>query len=439
MGVAEIFLERETSNDESAIVVKIYVASGEIVREGQAVFDVENSKATQEVVAPADGVLTHSLIVGETIEFGVAVAKVVDRADGADDVGPPAIEAGDSALAPNAASSLAPHVTAVRAPKFSKAAAELMARNSTIDPTSFAIDFVTERDVRERLGLVVHRQTQVDQTQVDQAQVEEARHVQRTADQRELAAQPVLGRKRVEVSSLSRGAGGSGVLSVLGARLGRISLQRELNDLFAGRITDIVIYEASRLLLKFEKLNAFYDNGTVYRHPSVVAGLAMDDGGRLVVYGIENASCLDLRSLRSVIGDAVTRYVENSLSAAEMARATFTVTDLSSSPLDFVYPLLPFGQSCIIGVTRNRNEEFSLHVGFDHRVTEGREVALFVEELGSRLQSYVRLGPAAEPRCYYCDRAVSEYVRQFKGKGFMKLIDAKGVEVFCCPMCWDGW
>ena len=53
--VSEIFLERETANDEDGLVVAVHVDSGEAVKSGQPLFDVEHSKATMEICAPVDG------------------------------------------------------------------------------------------------------------------------------------------------------------------------------------------------------------------------------------------------------------------------------------------------------------------------------------------------------------------------------------------------
>jgi pyruvate/2-oxoglutarate dehydrogenase complex dihydrolipoamide acyltransferase (E2) component len=59
MSVAEIVVERDTANDESATIVAIYVPSGTQVEQDDLIFDVENSKATEEVRAPRSGVLAH--------------------------------------------------------------------------------------------------------------------------------------------------------------------------------------------------------------------------------------------------------------------------------------------------------------------------------------------------------------------------------------------
>ena len=134
------------------------------------------------------------------------------------------------------------------------------------------------------------------------------------------------------------------------------------------------------------------------------------------------------------------RYAQNTLTAAELTRATFTVTDLSAHPLDFVLPLLPAGQSCIIGVTRGPDGGFRLSCGFDHRVTEGGEVAQFLAEVRERLLTFGTAQTAAvDAACDYCGRTASEAVGLYKTKGLMKVLNGRGDEALCCASCWNGW
>jgi pyruvate/2-oxoglutarate dehydrogenase complex dihydrolipoamide acyltransferase (E2) component len=439
MAPSDIVLERETANDETAVVVKVYVASGTTIAKDQPVFDIENSKATQEVRSPGDGILVHTLKVGDNVCFGVPIAKVMSSAE---------VPHGDKPVASNVVQRLpatafppshaapqahkqagleeaAASVSLPRPPKFSKAAAALVARTN-LDARSFTVEFVTTADVHAQL------------VSVDALAAALPLQSRLGVAHARPGAQAVSGRKRAEIASLSAGAGAT-MLSVLGVSLGPITVRRDEADVFSGRITDLVIYEASRLMKKYPKLNSFFADGHVCEHERVVAGLALDEGGRLVVYGIENASQLGLSQLRAVIADAIARYLENSLTATEMSRATFTVTDLSGAELDFILPLLPAGQSCIIGITRSDATGFHLFAGFDHRVTEGREVAAFLGELRSRLLSFAELGTAVDPTCFFCGKFVSEEIRTFKRKGLMKLVHAQGQEVYCCAACWSDW
>ena len=53
----DVMAPRQSVNDESVIVVKVWVKSGDVVEEGQAIVEVETSKVNIEVASPADGVL----------------------------------------------------------------------------------------------------------------------------------------------------------------------------------------------------------------------------------------------------------------------------------------------------------------------------------------------------------------------------------------------
>jgi 2-oxoglutarate dehydrogenase E2 component (dihydrolipoamide succinyltransferase) len=246
--------------------------------------------------------------------------------------------------------------------------------------------------------------------------------------------------KAAEIASLGAGAGQT-MLSVLGTTLGPLPIDRPSGGFLDGTVTDLVIYEASRLMRRFDRLNAFYADGQVCRHAAVHAGLAIDSGGRLVVCGLQDTDRAGLDAIQDAMADAVARYLDNRLSGAELTRATFTVTDLSASELDFVFPLLPQGQSCIIGITHSAAIGFRLFVGFDHRVTEGREAGLFLHELKQRLQSYrvSRPGQATQLSCAECGRTLSEAAGRGKEKGLLKIIDRNGQEALCCMSCWNGW
>ena len=225
----------------------------------------------------------------------------------------------------------------------------------------------------------------------------------------------------------------------LGVRIGKIRARREAGDTFQGKILDLVVFEASRLMKQFPKLNSTFSENQIFKYSSINAGVAFDSGARLVVYGIENSNGKSLREIREEIEDSLDRYLGDRLSLRELTRATFTVTDLSASQMDFVLPILPARQSCIIGVTRNSKEEFSIYVGFDHRVTEGREVALFLDQLADRIASFDRQTRAAEPaRCFFCETSAGDGLNDDK-RGLLKIVRPGGDEVLCCNTCWLGW
>jgi pyruvate dehydrogenase E2 component (dihydrolipoamide acetyltransferase) len=454
--ISEIFLERETANDEDGMVVAVHVDSGEPVKSGQPLFDVEHSKATMEICASADGFVLHALAKGTTVTFGSRIAYVVD-AIGADPLPPPSTERAERAetfssvvavataeasappeplralLGNKAGASLADVPTpgaAGRQPRLSQAAAKLAERFG-LTSADFSVDLVSAAEVRRKID--AGRAP----AQGPPAQREAAPRMAKALFDVG-SGERISPRKSEEINLLQSGAGNT-AQSTLGVRIGKIRVRREAGDAFEDKILDLVLFEASRLMKQFPKLNSAFAENQVFNHSSINAGVAFDNGGKLVVYGIENSNLKSLKEIREEIEDALDRYLQDRLSLREMTRATFTVTDLSASAMDFVLPILPARQSCIIGVTRNSKLEFSVYVGFDHRITEGREAALFLDQLAERLASFDRETEAAEPvRCFFCDAAAGDRVNEDK-RGLLKIVTPRGEEVLCCNTCWMGW
>ena len=442
----DIVLERETANDETALVVAIHAASGTAVEPGTLLFEAENSKVTQEVEAPVAGIVVHRLEIGQTLEFGVAIARIVSAE---------AWEANGDAPAPTGVpqaaiaqihredgtgvhSTMRPERTqtclSTAEPRFSLRAASLVAELG-LQPSLFTQDFVIARDVLAYVGHGSARHEPAAAAPASAPQPTPARPPYASGEGREVPAH-----KRIEIEVLGAGAGSS-MLSVLGADLGPLRILRSAGHIFTGRITDLAIYESARLMRKYPRLNAFYADGRVVEHADIHAGIAIDSGNRLMVYGIEHAERVGLPDLADIITDAVGRYMNNELSSADVSRATFTVTDLSADELSFVLPLLPRGQSCILGITRTAEAGYRIFAGFDHRVTEGREVAAFLGELCARIKSFS--APANEARttaeCTYCDRSLLDATTRHGDKGLMRIVDRHGNDAFCCVSCWNGW
>jgi pyruvate/2-oxoglutarate dehydrogenase complex dihydrolipoamide acyltransferase (E2) component len=406
---SEIQLERDNANDQEATIVKLYRPSGAAVKAGDSLFDAESSKATQEISAPSDGIFVHDLKEGLKVPYGVSLAKILPP--GSNDLFPPSLHATQPPVQPERKAGVAP--------RFSPAARSLALQHG-LGEQDFDSAFVTSTQVKAKLG-----------NGMAQSDLRLPRRPEN------FTGTPVFPRKRHEIEALSAGAGNS-MLSVLGTRVGAVEVERKSGDFFAGKITDLVVFEASRLMHKYSGLNASYWDGAIQRHPSVNAGIAFDEGGRLVVYGLSDSDQKDLATVQLEIEDALSRYVERKLTDAEMTRATFTITDLSAQPLDYIFPLLSSGQSCIIGITRAAEGSFGLYIGFDHRVTEGLEAAKFLQELRVRVLSFAPVR-RMEPRCFFCDKSAEDEINRYRGRGLVKVLDHNSEERLCCGACLNGW
>lgn len=443
MSATEITLERNTANDESAVIVAIFVPSGTEVADDELIAEFENSKTTQELRAPIAGILVHQLEIGQEVPFGVPIARIVGAGESLEMETTGALPAAPAQVvtaSPEPASVmpesevLSGEAPVKTPPRFSHEALVLL-QKFHIEPSTFETGLITAAQVLARLPGHASPPAVPLITRFEAAAKSSLGVAKDT-----VPGQTVDRRKQAEIDTLLNGAGGT-LLSVLGKTLGPIDMWREPEDVFNGRITDLVIYEASRLMKKFPKLNASFADGRIILHESVHAGIAMDSGGRLVVYGIENADQVTMPAIGSIVTEAVGRYMNNELTASELTRATFTVTDLSADDLDFVLPLLPRGQSCIIGITHDAASGFRLFAGFDHRVTEGREVSAFLAALGERVISFTSAAPAMPNilRCEFCAKSMGEAVGRAGDKGLLSVVDRKGATVLCCAGCWNGW
>ena len=158
-----------------------------------------------------------------------------------------------------------------------------------------------------------------------------------------------------------------------------------------------------------------------------------NDGGQLVVYGIEDADWLSLHGASDTIVDAVAWYANNELASAELWQATLMVTDLLADELDFVLPLPPLGQNCTLGITKGARAGWTF-AGFDHRIAEDREMAMSLGELRDRLRSF---GSTERPGvhaacCGHCGHSAAVGATRSKEKELLKIVDREGRDAPCC-------
>jgi hypothetical protein len=106
-------------------------------------------------------------------------------------------------------------------------------------------------------------------------------------------------------------------------------------------------------------------------------------------------------------------------------------------------PLLNADQSLILGIARARGAGFMIYGSFDHRVSEGLQVARFLEELGTRIQSHYRdkngaVDSSQVLHCSACDRTIQEEFDMGR-RGLLRMVLPDGSEGLLCRVCFHGW
>ena len=97
--------------------------------------------------------------------------------------------------------------------------------------------------------------------------------------------------------------------------------------------------------------------------------------------------------------------------------------------------------SAILGISSidEKLQRFTLSLTFDHRVTEGKTVAGFLQELKLRLQSYQSKYHPYLNQDIACFKCFKQLKDDLADVGFSKCITPKGEEAYICQSCFKGF
>jgi pyruvate/2-oxoglutarate dehydrogenase complex dihydrolipoamide acyltransferase (E2) component len=203
---------------------------------------------------------------------------------------------------------------------------------------------------------------------------------------------------------------------------------------FKGQLLPVIVYETSRLLKLFPKLNGYYDNGNMMLYQMVNLGFAVDMEMGLKVLKIDDTVQYNLSELDQIMFDLANKYIDDKLATSDLTEITFTVSDLSMEGVFDFRPLVNANNSAILGVSSIDFEknQFNLSLTFDHRMTEGRYASQFLKDLKARIESYC-VKSTDHIICYKCQKHLSE---DLNDRGFLKVVRASGDDSFICDICY---
>lgn len=211
--------------------------------------------------------------------------------------------------------------------------------------------------------------------------------------------------------------------------------------LFKDSISDLIAFEAAKLLRKYPELNGSYiDERNWSQYEQVNFGWSFDNGKNLKVLAIKDADKLSLIGLQEEVGRLLDLYDSGeSIPIDLLTDSTVTFSDLSRSPASFMFPLINGHQNLILGVVRKSKYLFEIFASFDHRVSEGLTVINFLTELKARVLSYfLDHSGIVNVSCYACGKSMIEEL-QLGHRGFIKMTLANGEDQSLCRNCFEGW
>jgi pyruvate/2-oxoglutarate dehydrogenase complex dihydrolipoamide acyltransferase (E2) component len=422
-------------NDTTLTVVDVAFPNGQPVKKGDIILVFETSKTTYEVTAESDGFIEYLCEADRDYEVNQVVARIFSTASEI---------VKDRILAKE-------HTPRVEATTrniandwtgdtlFSLEAIHLI-ESLRIDRSAFkGRDFVSRQDVEELKGINGTANRNVLQPAVSQ----QSKKATLPVDNSKVIVERLSSNKKREIEFLSH-VQSTGLTSTINTTVNIEGIFVHLNrslKYFKNSLLPVIVYETGRLLQKFRVLNGYFTGDGIAYYKDVNVGFAIDIDKGLKVLRISNAAAKGLNEIEEDVMALSNRYLDDTLQIDDLTDITFTITDLSSESVSFFRPLINMMNSAILGVSAidEKLQRCTLSCTFDHRVTEGKLVAVFLKELANRLESYRAIHhayPVKDIVCYKCSKSLQDELGDI---GFVKSITPEGKEGYICQSCLKGF
>lgn len=403
------------NNDTSYVLVEWLAEDGQDVRDGDPIVLLETSKATEEVEAPADGVLRRLLAEGAECEPGQVIARLLASADE-----PPAETTGttETTETAGAGSGGNPGEPPTAAPPgdvsgviVTAPARELIEAHGIAMERVYALGrkVIRRTDVEELLGAQERSPAAADDAAAEEGTAEEDGTAENDATAEDDDAQwitlsraqqrtaEVVERSRREIPAAFT-AMNVDVTEVLS--LAR-DLTRRLRTLVG--LPEMVVKAAGGLLDRFPMFFAEPGPGPRARRAATAdVGVTVDVGRGLFIPVVRDAGN---RPLAEIAGDLVgfrKTALTGSFRERDLQGGAITLTLHTHDGIVFAVPIVFPGQTCALSLTAPRAEVVQDGPGFavrktatvglayDHRYINGRDAAEFLGELRTALESPAR-------------------------------------------------
>jgi pyruvate dehydrogenase E2 component (dihydrolipoamide acetyltransferase) len=375
----EIVMPRLSDSMEEGTIVQWLVQSGDHVDEGQALVEVETDKASVVYEAQAAGVvLSLRASEGDSVRVGAPIAVIGEPGDSA--------VHGDGARRPKA-SPLARRIAAERGVDLSEVTG------------SGPQGRVTRADVDRAAGAAPASAPPAAPAPTAAPALGGANGAKGPSTQRELSRQQQTIARRMAESRATvpdielRSEVDAYELATLRERV------REVTDP-APSINDFIVKAAALALREFPRVNSAYRDGSVETFERVNVGVAVAAEETLLVPTIFDVDAKSVAEIGRLARTLAARAREGSITPAELAGGTFTVSNLGMFGIDSFSAVINPPQVAILTVGSMRprpvvDEEsgaivarptIQLTLACDHRVLYGADGARFLTYVRERLE-----------------------------------------------------
>jgi pyruvate/2-oxoglutarate dehydrogenase complex dihydrolipoamide acyltransferase (E2) component len=424
-------------NDTTLTVVEITVPSGQKVKKGDQLLVFETSKTTYDVLSEAEGYIQYYCETGNDYAVNELVAKIFENLSDFENAKPLINIVKDKTFV--ALASASANDISWQGETFFSNEANLLIESSGTNRSLFSgRDFVNKADVEEMLGL---KQKQVLKTPASNSATGKGKPVL-PVDKTKVIVEKLSSGKKREIEYLSD-IQSTGLTSTINSVIETGGIFIQVNQslkYLRDSLLPLVIYESARLLKKFPLLNAYYAADMVALYKDVNIGFAIDIDKGLKVLKLPLSNEKTIAEIEEGIINLSEKYLDDSLEISDLTNISFTITDLSAEGVAFFRPLINMMNSAILGISAidEKLNRCTLSVTFDHRVTEGKQVARFLKELKERIESY-RGDNIYKTKVITCFKCYTSLADDLSDVGFVACIQPDGQEGYICQRCFKGF
>ncbi|KAF0233624.1 MAG: hypothetical protein FD177_1408 [Desulfovibrionaceae bacterium] len=371
---ATLHLPAEFSNDDSAVVQAIYVANGEAVSEGDTLMSIEFSKAAVDIDSPVDGFVRLLCGEGQEVLVGAPLAAIFNSPEEALAQEEPS-QAEQDALA--------------NGPFLSDAARRIVESDQGDLAGLGRRDFVRSNDFAQKTA----QESPV-------ADATAPRAIPAGQNRPSTTPEPLTPAKRSEVAALLGGQNQAistfrTILRLPEHFLGDTTGGKSFFSRLSSLVVPAILSNACALLKRHRLLNARYARDCVEIYDHVALGYAIDLDQGLKVINLGDLDCSPPADVQRAILGFMKKYMTGKLSPLDLTGTTFAVTDVSALNVDHFTPLVAAGHSAILGIcSPGPDGAMGLCLTFDHRVTEGKTAAAFLNDLQRAVRKELDAAPA---------------------------------------------
>jgi len=387
----EVKLPRLGQGMESGTIVKWLKSEGDAVEKGEALYELDTDKVTQEVEAEASGVLLKIAVsegevpVGETIAF---IGKEGETVEVTAKAPKPKAEEKKEEPTPE------PERERDEAPASSST-------NGRIKASPLARRIARERGVELSSLRGTGPDGRIVAEDVERAEAQPGRAAQPVATG-EIESRPLSNVRKTIARRLTQAWTVPAFQLTVDVDMTRaqelVSKQRELNPDVRITVTDVLTKVCAMALMRHRDMNVQYTDDALLVFPSANVGIAVAAPQGLVVPVVKNAERLTIAQIAQVRGDLVSRARDNKLKSDDLEAGTFTISNLGMYDVDQFIAVLNPPQASILAVGQTRDmvvpRDGDVHVlpimtmtiTCDHRAVDGATGAEFLKTIKAFLQ-----------------------------------------------------